>query len=308
MLTRKLSEEYLNLYGEFVSRPFSLEEASRLLGAPARTLRFDVHRMKKNLALEALERGVYRAVEPGKWICLAMAAQRHPGIMPFAKEILPKLPSIESIMLYGSRVRGDNRTDSDYDILIVTDGKPLFSEDEVESLKKRGFEVTVGYESSLRRDVRERPVTIVPILREAWPIFDGRVRGRLLVHYREADLLKDLKELAKSAIENKYVANPNDELKRSLLFLAFSRFRQLYLIELLMDDQVFSIRGWLDRICGIWGLKPLEVQRLYGIYKKIEKGEKPKTGGLTNERLQRMARGNVSYVHDLIKGWGERAR
>ncbi len=301
MLSRKLSQEYLTLYGEYDSRPFSLQDASKLLDVPSRVLRYDVHKMKRDLALEALERGIYRTVEPEKWIGIAMALQKFPALTPFYNEILSKLPDMESIMLYGSRIRGDYRKDSDYDLLIVTNGKPLFSEEDVESLKKKGFQATVSYESALKKQVRENPVSIVPILREAWPLFNRHVKDRLLGLYKEEDLLKDLKRISKSIIESKYVVSPSDDLTRSLLFLAFTRSRQLYLVETLIEHKDFSNQEWLERIGEFWGIKSRTVKWLYRLYREIEKGEKSELNYVTEEQLNKIAQGNLLYARALIR-------
>ena len=46
------------------------------------------------------------------------------------KEIASKtLPANSSLLLYGSRARGDNRTDSDWDLLILLDKPKLVHED-----------------------------------------------------------------------------------------------------------------------------------------------------------------------------------
>lgn len=304
-MSNKLMQEYLRMYGEYGTRPFTLKEASGLFNTSSIMLRKDAYKLKTNLALQGLERGIYQAVEPEKWIGIAMALQKLPELAPLFQNILPKLQNIESIILYGSRIRGDFRKDSDYDVFIITDGTELFSEEEVDRLKKRNFNLQVNYEADLKKEVKKRPVTIVPILREGWPVFNSKVRDRLLGFYKKENLLGDLKAISGRIIKNKYYTLESLEpsAKPSSLFLSYSLSRQLYLMESMMEGKGFYTQDWLERISEIWELDPDIINRLHKVYRDIEIDKKVDNRVLKNNVLRKMAIGNDNYLNIILREW-----
>ncbi len=306
-MSRKLLGEYLVLHGEYRTQPFTLEKTSQLLATPSSKLRNELYKMRKNLALQHPKRGVYRTIDPDKWIGLAMGVQRFPELMPVFQTIQPRLHHIKSIMIYGSRVRGDYREDSDYDLLLVTDGSPMLSEEEINALKKQGFELDFGSELDLRKEIQDTPVSIVPILKEAWPLFNRYVRNSLLKGYRERHLLKDLKRLSRTIITNKYTAQGSmkADTKRSFLFLSLDASRQLCLMETLLGQKPFTTQRWLDKTSRAWGMKPDEVRRLYRIYKEVEREKKPRMDYLTSEKARSIVEGNIQYLDAIMKIWEE---
>lgn len=305
MMSSKLMQEYLAIYTEFGTRPFTLKDASGLLGTSSIMLRKDAYKLRENFALRGIKRGTYQATEPEKWIGIAMALQRLPELGPLFQSILPGLQNIESMLLYGSRIRGDFRKDSDYDLLIITDGTDLFTEEEADQLKKHNFNLRVDYEAALKKDVSERPLSIVPILKEGWPLFNAKLRGRLLSFYKKENLLKDLRRLSESIIKNKYHAleGLTPSARPSSLFLSYSFSRQLYLMEVLMEDRGFNTWDWLERVSEIWKLERATVNRLHRVYRDVENEKKVDGRILKNSVLSLMAIGNDRYLNMLMEKW-----
>ncbi|MEE8423180.1 MAG: nucleotidyltransferase domain-containing protein [Thermodesulfobacteriota bacterium] len=305
MMSNKLMQEYLAIYTEFGTRPFTLKDASGLLGTSSIMLRKDAYKLRENFALRGIKRGTYQATEPEKWIGIAMALLRLPELGPLIQSILPGLQNIESMLLYGSRIRGDFRKDSDYDLLIITDGTDLFTEEEVDLLKKHNFNLRVDYEADLKKDVSERPLSIVPILREGWPLFNAKLRDRLLSFYKKENLLKDLRRLSESIIKNKYHAldGLKPSARPSSLFLSYSFSRQLYLMEVLMEEVGFNTWDWLERASEIWKLERATVNRLHRVYRDVEKEKKVDGRVLKNSVLGKMAIGNDRYLNMLMEKW-----
>lgn len=298
-----LMEEYLTLHSEFETTPFKLDDASKVLNKPPGRLRYDMHVLNRNLALNRVERGIYSAVDPDKWAGILTALKKFPGLRPFFQEILPQLPHIDSIMLYGSRVRGDHREDSDYDILIVTDGRLLFSEEDEERLKRQGFQVNEGYETELRQEIREAPVFIVPVLREAWPIFNKRVKRSLLRSYRKENLLKDLSRISDEILQILGADASTPDMRRSILYVSFARGRHLYLMETLLQNRPVSTSDWLERMGGAWQMDRPEIENLHKLYKEIELGRKPSMRYITDKRLQKITEGNARYLSKVVNSF-----
>lgn len=58
------------------------------------------------------------------------SSMKHTAVISSIKEIAGKtLPANSTLLLYGSRARGDNRPDSDWDLLILLDKPKLSSQD-----------------------------------------------------------------------------------------------------------------------------------------------------------------------------------
>jgi predicted nucleotidyltransferase len=295
-----LMDGYFKLHTTYGGGPFTIKEASGVLEKPPRATMLDIHRLNKNLALNRIARGRYATVDPDKWAGVMVALKKFPGLRPFFKKILPMLSHIDSILLYGSRVRGDSDEESDYDILIVTDGTRLFTEEEGEELKCQGFEVTDGHITELRENIKNNPVFLVPILKESWPIFNKRAKRSLLRSFRKENLLNDLKDISRNLIELKYIDNPNDDLKRSMLYLYLSRTRHLFLIESLIKNREYSKEEWTNQMRNTWGLSSREVANLLKICKDIEHKKEPNIEFFNKNRLNKVSQGSMNYFNNVV--------
>lgn len=80
---------------------------------------------------------------------IAHLSEKQKKILKLCKEALSEVdPSVQAI-LYGSRARGDAYADSDYDILLITDGEPdLIKEDQFRR-KLFNIELETGYVFSI---------------------------------------------------------------------------------------------------------------------------------------------------------------
>ncbi len=295
-----LMDGYFLLHTMYNERPFRIEEASKVLEKPLSATRLDIHRLSKNLALYRLSRGLYTTVDPDKWAGIMVALKRFPGLKPFFEKILPQLDHIDSILLYGSRVRGDSSEESDYDILIVTDGTRLFTEEEGEYLKRQGFEVTDGHITELREDIKNNPVFLVPVLKESWPIFNKKVKRSLLKSFRKENILNDLKDISKDLIKLNHIDDPNDDVKRSMLQLYFSRARHLFLIDTLIRKKEYFKDDWLNQMRKTWSLNNKEITNLFRLYNDIGHNKKPSIRYFNKNIRDKIARGNMEYYNTII--------
>jgi len=296
-----LVDGYFQLHTTHGESPFTIKEASRALEKSSRATRLELHRLNKNLAISRIDRGRYTTVDPDKWAGLRVSLKRFPGLKPFFEKILPMLPHIDSILLYGSRVRGDSSEESDYDILMVTDGTRLFTEEEGADMKRRGFEVTDGHITELRENIKNNPVFLVPILKESWPIFNKKVKRSLLRSFRNENLLNDLQDISKDLIKLKYVDDPEGDVKRSMLYLHFARSRHLFLIDSLIMEKEYTKGAWLNQMRGIWGLSTQEISNLLKLYKDIEHNEKPRMEYFDKTRRDKISKGNMDYYDSIVR-------
>lgn len=291
---------YLQLHTTYDGRPFTIKEASGVLVKSQRATRVDVHRLNKNLALNRIGRGLYTTVDPDKWAGIMAALKKMPGLKPFFEKILPMLHRIDSILLYGSRIRGDSTEESDYDILIVTDGTRLFTEEEGKELKIQGFEVTDGHITELRKNIKSNPVYLVPVLKESWPIFNKKVKRSLLKSFRKENILNDLRDIVEDLINLKYVDDPDDDRKRSMLYLYFSRLRHLFLIDSVLHERKFFKKELLNRMRESWNLNDNEIATLHELYRDIEHKKEPDVGYFNKSRMDKMSEGSMNYFNNIF--------
>ena len=87
--------------------------------------------------------------------------------------VIQQMPEAD-IILYGSRARGDARSDSDWDVLVLTD-RPQMSEDERATLDytlwSKGLDI--GEEINVRAYTRERWNSLPPSLFKHNVLTDG---------------------------------------------------------------------------------------------------------------------------------------
>ncbi|MEE8400737.1 MAG: nucleotidyltransferase domain-containing protein [Candidatus Hydrothermarchaeaceae archaeon] len=291
---------YLHLHTTCDGRPFTIKEASGVLAKPPGATRVDVHRLSKNLALNRIGRGRYTTVDPDKWAGIMAALKKLPGLKPFFEKILPMLHHIDSILLYGSHIRGDSTKESDYDILIVTDGTRLFTEEEGKELKMKGFEVTDGHITELRKNIKSNPVYLVPLLKESWPIFNKKVKKSLLKSFRKENILNDLRDISEDLINLKYIGDPDDDRKRSMLYLYFSRLRHLFLIDSVLHEKKFFKKELLNRMRESWNLSDNEIAALHKLYRDIEHKKEPDVGYFNKCRMDKMSEGSMNYFNNVF--------
>lgn len=300
-----LTEKYFQLYAEYRDSQFTVKEASDTLGKPQRATTLDLHKLSRNMALVRIEKGCYTAVEPDKWAGIMATLQKFPGLRPFFDYIKKDLLHIDSILLYGSRARGDNEIDSDYDIILVTDGSEVLTEEQEEELRKHGFEVTSGHITGLRERIKSNPVFLVPALRESWPIFNGRVKRSLLKSFRRYHMMKDLQDILNDMKGMKYTRI--EDLQKSMVYLLFSRARHLFLIDTVMTNREYYKKDFYDSIAKKWNLTLSEVNSIQRAFNAIAHDQDPDLSFFSKSNLEKMVEGNLEYFGHVVEEVSEAA-
>jgi len=298
-----LTEKYFQLYMEYKDSKFTVKEASETHRKPQRATTLDLHKLAKNLALIRIEKGRYVTVEPDKWAGMMATLQKFPGLRPFFEYIKKDLPHINSILLYGSRARGDSEKDSDYDIILVTDGSEVLTEEQEEELRKQGFEVTSGHITDLRERIKSNPVFLVPALRESWPIFNGKVKRSLLKSFRRYHMMKDLQDILNDMKGMRYTKI--EDLQKSMVYLLFSRARHLFLIDTIMTNREYYKKDFYDALAKKWDLEPSEVKSIQRAFNAIAHDQEPDLSFFSKNNREKMVGGNLEYFGEVVEGVSE---
>jgi len=178
--------------------------------------------------------------------------------------LTPHLGDIAGIYLCGSWARNEQQPDSDIDVLILS-GNGLKLD------KKDGIDYRVINAQEAEDAIKDEPILLYPLLREAVPIMNSR-------------LLEELKKIKPSPGKLSWITETTDiALKRNealiklgedlqvVVYSLLMRLRGLYLTHLILAGKKYSNAGFesLARKLGI-----PDYSTLYSIYRAV-RDEKP---------------------------------
>ena len=148
--------KYLKVYGKIIAelwlREFNIDEARRIIDVDTSNLRLILHRMCEKGLLERVSRGVFRAIHPtvlalqwaGKDWREKISQKEYRHLLEFitARLIENFQEKLVSIVLFGSIARGQGKSESDLDLLIVIKDLPERYSDRLELFNEavRGIE------------------------------------------------------------------------------------------------------------------------------------------------------------------------
>lgn len=204
---------------------------------------------------------------PKKWMGEKVVILRTPK-PSLKKRILrilePHLENILGVYLYGSYARGEQRQDSDIDILIISNKKL--------KIREKGFEIITLQKNKIRKAIKIAPVLIYSALIEAKPIINSELLDELKKDY--APKAQNFKEYIE---ETKNIIKINEELLDPYSMIL--RLRGIYIIEGLFSGKTYSHMGFKE-----WVLKDIKNNQnikinfdsIYHTYLRIKGGLRAK--------------------------------
>jgi len=174
--------------------------------------------------------------------------------------VLPHLPNIKGVYLYGSYARKEETPDSDIDVLVIADKKFSIS-------KKRGYEVVIATEESIEKTIKNNAVIILPIIKECRPI----INQKLLEKYKGYSLTRDNTkwyiETTKSSLKiaEQLIKEKDTGGMPNIVYPLMMRTRGLYLIK--KNGQGYSNQE-LEELLIKKGLPKDKVRQLYRMYRE----------------------------------------
>ena len=176
-------------------------------------------------------------------------------------EILePHLEDVLGVYLYGSYARGEQRQDSDIDVLIISNKNF--------KLKEKGFEIVVLKKDKIREAIKIAPLLLYSALMEARPLINSELLENLRKNYKPK--ARNFKEYIR---ETKDIIEINEEL-----FSPYSivlRLRGIYIIERLLAGKNYFYDGfkkWVFK--GVKNItdKKVNFNDVYRAYLRIKNG------------------------------------
>jgi len=180
------------------------------------------------------------------------------------------MPNILGVYLYGSYVRGEETVDSDVDLLVITKEK----DDKIQNVLE-DIDVRVVPISDLKKSIKNYPLLIVPILKEAKVLLNPD----LLKELKDSKIdfkkfrwnFEDIKRIIK--IVEGFVRLDDEDVSPSLIYSLIMRIRVCYLIECLLKNKSFNNKG-VEELFLSYGLNENEIKRFFYIYRMVREKEK----------------------------------
>ncbi|MBU1120618.1 DUF2080 family transposase-associated protein, partial [Candidatus Micrarchaeota archaeon] len=243
---------------------------------------------------------------PKKWIgkkVLVILEERPLDVKGEVMEILkPHLESVKGVFLHGSFARNEQTSDSDVDVLVVSDKKFKLG-------KAERFDFTVIDEETLRKELKgSDPFYIYSVLKEAKPILNEE----LLKELREIKInkydFKWLLEESESALKIAEEFLKLDKLQKrkkldsiAIIYTMILRLRRLFLVKCLLKNKDYSnkeFRAFLNKK----GLSKELVEDFYDIY-RAERDERKTMKSVSIEESERLCQITNNEINEMKGSW-----
>jgi predicted nucleotidyltransferase len=179
----------------------------------------------------------------------------------------PYLEDVLGIYLVGSYARGEEDDKSDVDILVIT-------EKENKRIVHGKYEIILVAKQDLEKTLKKNILPLLPMLKEAKPILNGK----LIENYLEIlltrknlkfyiDITKSAMKMNKIAIEIKEMQNKN--ISDNIMYSLILNLRQTYIVDCLIKNKKQSKKDLLKLIREITGS-----ERAYEAYVRSKNQEK----------------------------------
>jgi predicted nucleotidyltransferase len=184
----------------------------------------------RRVEVEARETG-----QPG----LEGAIKKYPVLEHVADVLKPYMPAVRGLYLHGSRVRGDYREDSDYDMVLISQDK--IPDLKIE-LKKHNVQLECFTFKQAKKQLELEPSYLLTVLREGVPLIGADLQKQLLrkkvndiaLHVELDSCIKQLKQLKKAMREYEL----DGRFKSTILYSAIIRLRRAYEIKRIYNSKV----------------------------------------------------------------------
>ena len=125
-------------------------------------------------------------------------------------------------------------------------------------------------------------------------VFSARIFSAPLTAWQDS-----LRGIGNAIIEYRHAVHEDitDDAKASLLYLAFVRFRQVYLAETLLEDRGYSIRGLLEALEKRWDG---DSERLYEVHRAVHGGTSPEIEDIDMKDISSLIDATGAYLEEVM--------
>ncbi len=201
------------------------------------------------------------------------------------------LSSVLGIYLVGSYARKEQTKESDVDILIITK-----EHDKTREIKENIYSILVIPKNRLEKNLEKNILPLLPMIKESKTLLNDS----LIKNYKDIKLTKKNLEFhletTKSALEINRASialskNLGEKCPNGVLYSLILRLREIYIIDCLINEKMWSKKGFLKFLEKIPGSK-----EAHQIYLKVKNNEN------TNKRLEiNKIEKLINYISKKIK-------
>lgn len=225
--------------------------------------------------------------------------QEYPVMEHVVDTLKPYMSTVRGLYLHGSRVRGDFREDSDYDMLLITQDK--IDEDLETRLKDHNVQLQAFTLKGIKKKLELEPSFILTVLRDGVPVIGADLKDQLLrekvndiaLHVEINDCIKQVKRLKKAI--KKYELHAG--LKRSILYSAVIRLRRAYEIKRIYDSKAPPLAEEFKKYYKG------DFEQLYGLWRVVRdqiRDEKENENEAVPEGVEQMSKSTLSELVDSV--------
>lgn len=184
--------------------------------------------------------------------------------------LIDYMPNILGVYLYGSYARGEQDKHSDIDVLII-----IKEQDERIKQALKDIDVRVVQIDKLRKTIKEYPLFIIPILREAQTLINPSLLEELRKEKIDFTKFKwNFDEIKRTInIIEKFIEIDEKEISASHIYSLIMRIRVCYLIECILKYKNFSNEG-VKQFLLKNNLDKEEIEKYIEVYRNIRDNKK----------------------------------
>ncbi len=166
---------------------------------------------------------------------LEAAIKKYPTLEHVDAVLKPYMHAVKGLYLHGSRVKGDYREDSDYDLVLISRDK---IPDLKTELKKYNVQLECFTLKQAKKQLELEPAYLLTVLRQGFPLIGADLQKQLLRReVNDIALLAEIDECKKRIKELKKVVReykapgPDDVGKARIFLYTMRRLRRAYYIK-----------------------------------------------------------------------------
>lgn len=212
------------------------------------------------------------------------------------KLVIPYLENIIGIYLVGSYARKEETPKSDIDILIITDKLIKFP-------KIKKYHLIPVQIDSVRQSLKENPILIYPMIKEAKPILNKYLLEQLRQYKINLSKLKWYIETTESSLKvNKEFLNIEQNIEKnknlkalSVIYSLILRLRICYLVDCILKNKIYTnknLRKFINK-----KIKRKIFNEMYAVYSAVRDNKPIPKYKINLEDVKKL----YSIVCDIIK-------